>query len=131
MNAEPEDLPPTDEVRVRRAPRIGMFLIAGAIVGAIVAFILTVAFPIDENVGFGPTLGLLLVYGVPIGVGVAAVIAVIVDWSSSRRAAPAIAEREETRLSESDSQLEPDPQRPNAPGERLDGGMPEGDQPNA
>ena len=45
------------EVSVRRAPRVSRFLILGAGLGAVVAFILTAAFEVDPEVGFGASFG--------------------------------------------------------------------------
>jgi hypothetical protein len=72
-------------VRIRRAPKFGVFLALGGVVGVIVALILTASFPIDQNVGFGPTFGYFAIYGVVLGVLVGAVLAVILDRVASHR----------------------------------------------
>jgi len=74
------------EVRIRRAPKFAVFAILGAIIGVIVALILTAAFPIDETIGFGPTFGYFSIYGIVFGVLVACVIAVILDRVLARKA---------------------------------------------
>ena len=45
------------DVTIRRAPRIWSFMMTGAIVGIIVAAIITVASPVDPAVGVLPTFG--------------------------------------------------------------------------
>jgi hypothetical protein len=74
------------EVRIRRAPKFSVFLILGAVLGVIAALVLTVTFPIDPNVGFGPTFGYFAIFGVTAGVFVGAVIAIILDRLLARRA---------------------------------------------
>ena len=92
----------SDTVMVRRAPRFGRFIILGAILGAIVALILTFAFdgraPENELVQFdkGQVFGFLLLVCGAVGVGVGAVVALIIDRTLARRAEAGIAEHEST-----------------------------------
>ena len=81
-------------VSVRRAPRIPVFLVLGAGLGAIAAYLLTSAFPIDQEVGFGATFGYFALWGVSIGLVVGGVTAVVFDVLSLRRAREVEAERE-------------------------------------
>ena len=76
----------TEKVTVRRAPKIPAFLIVGGGVGAIVTFILTSLFPADPLVGFGPLFAYFALYGVTGGVLVGAIVALIVDRFSKKRA---------------------------------------------
>ena len=81
-----------ESVRVRRAPKISVFLALGAAAGIIVALILTFAFggASDEspNTGLvytqGQVFGFLALVGITVGVAVGAVIALILDRRSSR-----------------------------------------------
>jgi hypothetical protein len=73
-------------VRIRRAPKFGVFLGLGGVLGILVALILTVSFPVDDSVGFGPTFGYFAVYGIVLGVLVGAVFAIVLDRISSRMA---------------------------------------------
>jgi hypothetical protein len=57
-----------------------------------VTFILTASFPSDPNVGFGPLFGYFLIYGVPAGVVLGAVVALALDRFSNRRSASVTAE---------------------------------------
>lgn len=76
----------TERVTVRRAPKIPAFLIVGGGVGAIVTFILTSLFPVDPLVGFGPLFAYFSLFGVTAGVLLGAILALIVDRRSKKRA---------------------------------------------
>jgi hypothetical protein len=83
----------TSEVRIRRSPRYLRFMGAGAVVGVLAALILTIAFP--DAGQFTPTqvFGFLLLFLVVIGGGLGAVVALLLDRGSSRRAQSARLER--------------------------------------
>jgi hypothetical protein len=74
------------EVRIRRAPKYATFLMFGAGVGGLVTFVMTALFPADPSVGFGPLFGFFAIYGIPAGVALGALVAIVLDRSSSRRA---------------------------------------------
>jgi len=74
------------EVKIRRAPRIPVFLILGALLGFVVTLALTASFPTDLTVGFPATFGYFLLYGVPAGVVLGGLVAIILDRASNRRA---------------------------------------------
>jgi formate-dependent nitrite reductase membrane component NrfD len=96
----------SDEVRVRRAPRMGAFLVVGALVGFIVTLILTTSFPTDENVGFLPMLAYFSCFGVAGGVVLGALVAIILDRASSRHTRSAVAERTSVEEPPVEGQLE-------------------------
>lgn len=82
------------QVAVRRSPKYGNFALIGALLGAVVAFVLTVSIPQDfqyaRDNGFAEysqlqIFGFLLLIGVVIGIAVALVIALLLDRRSSRR----------------------------------------------
>jgi len=81
-------------VKIRRAPKFGPFLIIGGGVGAIATFILTMAYPVDPAVGFGALFGYFSLFGIPAGVALGAVVVLILDRVSSRRAREATVEHE-------------------------------------
>jgi len=81
------------EVTVRRIPRYSRFLIIGAGLGAAATFILTASFPSDPKVGFGALFGYFLLFGVPAGAVIGAVVAILLDIGLTRRARTGIAER--------------------------------------
>ncbi|UOQ87854.1 hypothetical protein MUN74_11135 [Agromyces endophyticus] len=96
-----------DEVVVRRSPRYGIWMIAGAVLGALVAFVLSFAFaPTEAQVAErvqndftydqGQVFGFLLLGGVAFGVALGALVALIVDRAMSRRTTRAVAEHDET-----------------------------------
>ncbi|MBU1589152.1 MAG: hypothetical protein KKH51_14590 [Actinobacteria bacterium] len=78
--------PTTDQVTVRRAPKIPAFIFLGAVVGVIVTLVLTSLFPADPSVGFGALFAYFALYGVTAGVVLGAVVGIVIDRVSSRRA---------------------------------------------
>ncbi|MDF0512195.1 potassium transporter Trk [Agromyces sp. H3Y2-19a] len=96
-----------DEVVVRRSPRYGVWMLAGAVVGVIVAFVLSFAFApteaqiaerVQEDFTYdqGQVFGFLLLGGVAVGVALGALVALVVDRAMSRRVTHAVAEHDET-----------------------------------
>lgn len=84
------------EVRVRRAPRLPVFLALGAVFGAIVTLIVTATVGhVDTRVGFGASFGYFCLYGVPAGVVVGAIVGLLLDRRSRRHARIVPAEREQ------------------------------------
>jgi NhaP-type Na+/H+ or K+/H+ antiporter len=76
----------TDQVTVRRAPRIPAFIAVGAVLGALVTLVLTSLFPADPSVGFGALFAYFALYGVTGGVVLGAIVGIILDRVSTRRA---------------------------------------------
>ena len=85
--------PTETEVTIRRAPKIGVFLILGGAVGSIATLVLTMLQPADKNVGYPALFGYFLLYGLPAGVVLGAVVALILDRISRSRARTATAQR--------------------------------------
>ena len=92
-----------DVVTVRRAPRYGRFITLGALVGAVVALILTFAFsgqPVEGTVspGFdkGQVFGFLLLVCATIGATLGALVALVIDRVSAKRARSVTALHEST-----------------------------------
>lgn len=98
------------EVRIRRAPKISVFLILGALVGFLGTLILTALQPVDPAIGFAALFGYFLIYGIPTGVVVGGIIGVIFEWTSHRTAKIVPAER---LVTEEPAQLE-EPEQPEA-----------------
>jgi NhaP-type Na+/H+ or K+/H+ antiporter len=85
----------TTEVRVRRAPRLPVFLVLGAVVGAILTLIATATIGhVDPKVGFAATFGYFCVFGVPAGIALGALVGLLLDRRSQRRARVVSAEYE-------------------------------------
>lgn len=84
----------TDEMTVRRAPKIPAFMIVGGGIGAIVTFVLTGLFPADPSVGFGALFAYFALYGVTAGVLLGAVVGVILDRRATKRAKTVTVETE-------------------------------------
>ena len=95
MSDNPEEHGTVTEnsVRVQRSPRYFRFMLAGAILFAIIALILTFAFPANPTYDRGAVFGFLLAVGVAFGVTIGAVVALLVDRSSIRRARTVVADR--------------------------------------
>lgn len=82
-----------ETVRVRRAPKFSVFLLAGAALGIVVALVLTFAFngtgDPSENTGLvytqGQVFGFLALICVTVGVAIGAITALLLDRASSRR----------------------------------------------
>ena len=85
----------SSEVSIRRAPKIAVFLILGAAVGLLVTLILTSLFPSDPAVGFVASFAYFCLYGIPAGVVLGALVALVLDAIATRRARTVTAERDE------------------------------------
>lgn len=93
------------DVRVRRSPKFGVFMAIGAVIGAIVAWVVSAVQPPGVDVAGQPVdtsgvLGLAIVAGVVLGVGAGAVVALIVDRSLSKRGRMLVAEQTDTEPAE-------------------------------
>ncbi len=86
--------PERSEVRLRRAPKLGVFLLVGAAIGAIVTLILTSLFPADPAIGFAATFGYFLLFGAPAGAALGALVGLVIDRISIARARTVTVERE-------------------------------------
>lgn len=82
------------EVRIRRAPKLGVFLLLGAVVGALVTLVLTSLFPADPAIGFAASFGYFLLFGAPAGAALGAIIGLIIDRVSIARSRTVTVERE-------------------------------------
>lgn len=78
--------PQTSQVTVRRAPKIGVFLVVGGFLGMMATLILTSQFPADPNVGFIALFAYFCLFGIPAGVVVGALVGLVLDRVSRRRA---------------------------------------------
>jgi hypothetical protein len=108
VTSEPHETDTLTEVRVRRAPRLSVFLVLGAIVGAIATLIVTATLGhVDPKVGFGATYGYFCVFGVPAGIVVGALVGLILDRRSQRRARVVRAEREQVEGAQVDAPAGP------------------------
>ncbi|KQO97859.1 hypothetical protein ASF30_15415 [Leifsonia sp. Leaf264] len=74
------------EAVVRRSPRYLRFLLTGAVVGILVALVLTVTFPANDEFSSGQVFGFLLLLCGIIGMTLGAVVALILDRTLAKRA---------------------------------------------
>ncbi|GAB3399438.1 hypothetical protein GCM10027515_05790 [Schumannella luteola] len=101
--AEPSQ-PAEQRVRIRRAPKLGVFMLVGAVLGGLVSLILTSTQKADPAVGFAATAGYFAIYGVVGGVLIGAIIGLVADRVSRRRAHYVVMEREV--VEEADAELD-------------------------
>ena len=83
------------KVSIRRAPRISRFLILGGGLGAIATFIATLAFRDDQHIGYPVLLGYFALYGIPAGIALGGIVAIILDAVATHRARTAMASHSE------------------------------------
>jgi hypothetical protein len=83
------------EVSIRRAPKVGVFLAFGAMIGALVTLVLTSLFPPDPAIGFLASFAYFCLYGIPGGVALGALVALVLDVVSTRRARTVTVARDE------------------------------------
>jgi uncharacterized metal-binding protein len=83
------------EVSIRRAPKVGVFLVLGAVLGAIVTLILTSLFKADPSVGFLASYAYFCLFGIPAGLVLGAAVAIVLDVISTRRARTVTVARDE------------------------------------
>ncbi|MDN4613000.1 hypothetical protein P5G50_00935 [Leifsonia sp. F6_8S_P_1B] len=102
MSNDPEEGATVTEaqVRVRRSPRYFRFMLTGAILFAIVALILTFAFPENPTYDRGAVFGFLLAICVVVGITLGAVLALILDRMTARRARDVRADRIDVHVPE-------------------------------
>ncbi|GLI27572.1 hypothetical protein ARHIZOSPH14_18140 [Agromyces rhizosphaerae] len=84
-----------DEVTVRRSPRYPRFLVLGGAVGALLALILTFAFPAVEQFDKGQIFGFLLLVLGAMGVALGAVLALVIDRVMAGHVRTVVAEHEQ------------------------------------
>ncbi|MGN6326642.1 potassium transporter Trk [Pseudolysinimonas sp.] len=92
----------TTQAHLRRAPRLPVFLVLGAVLGVIAALVLTAVGQLDPKVGFGATFGYLCLWCIPLGILVGALVAIVIDQVSRRRARLVSVERAMVEGDESD-----------------------------
>jgi len=69
---------------LRRAPRMGVFIGLGAILGIILTVSITTAFPADPNVGMWATVAYMSLFGITGGIVLGAIVGLIADRVSRR-----------------------------------------------
>ena len=82
------------QVRLRRGPRVGVFLVLGLVLGALVGLVVALAAPPSPQYPTSQVIGFLVLVFAPVGVVLAGLVAVVLDASSRRRARIVQAERE-------------------------------------
>lgn len=100
------------EVRVRRSPKFGVFMLIGAVLGALIAWVVTSVQSPGVNEAGQPVdttgvLGLAIVAGVVLGIGAGAIAALIVDRSLAKRSRMLVAEQTDVESPEQQSVVPP------------------------
>lgn len=90
----------SDAVTVRRAPRYPAFIGLGVVLGALVALVLTFAYPENGEFDRGQVFGFLLLWFGAFGAALGGVVALVVDRRLAKRAGSAVAEHESTHFVE-------------------------------
>ncbi|RIX30181.1 hypothetical protein [Amnibacterium setariae] len=80
-------------VRVRRSPRIGVFLLLGAALGVLGAIVAVNVTPDSGDISTGQAIGFLSLLLAPLGALLAGVVAIVLDRIAERRARTVEAER--------------------------------------
>ena len=104
-----------DTLVVRRSPRYLSFIIVGAIAGALIALILTVAYPPNQEFDPGQVFVFLLLGGVTVGVAVSCVIAIVLDRVVGRSTTTVVVDRLDANITRAFEAPDPgsDPQPSN------------------
>lgn len=96
-----------ETVRVRRAPKYGVFLVFGAALGVLVALILTFAFsgtdgPSASGVQYsqGQVFGFLALIGIAVGLALGGIVALVFDRVLGKRSRAVTVDHESARLEE-------------------------------
>lgn len=74
------------QVRVRKAPKYGTFVILGGLLGAIAAIVVGAGNPVTDEFDAGQVVAFLAMVFVGIGLGMGALVALILDRLLARRA---------------------------------------------
>ncbi|GGI46227.1 hypothetical protein BCL57_001341 [Agromyces flavus] len=92
-----------DSVSVRRAPRYPAFIVAGIVLGAVLALVLTFAYPENGEFDRGQVFGFIVLWCAAFGAALGGVVALIVDRRLAKRRGSAVAEHESTHFVDGDS----------------------------
>lgn len=91
------------QVRVRRTPRYGRFMVVGGAVFALGAFIATYSLPQGEGYDRNTVFGFVLLAAVAVGVGLGAVAAIIAAAATKRTERTVLADRIDVRTTDAGS----------------------------
>lgn len=86
------------EVRVRRSPKYGPFMAIGAVLGAIVMWVVGLLMPpavneAGQRIDTLPVVGLAIVLGFAVGAGLGGLVAVLIDRRLAKRTSTLVAEQ--------------------------------------
>jgi len=85
-------------VRVVRSVRFGRVIVSGAVFGAVVAALLTLAFPVaSANYTLGQAVGFMALIGAGIGLALGSIFALVLNRAVTNRTGTAVAKRSDVR----------------------------------
>jgi multisubunit Na+/H+ antiporter MnhG subunit len=85
--------PQRRQVRIRRSPKIGVFLLLGAVIGVLVAVVAVNVTPPDPIIAAPQAIGFLALLLAPVGAAVLGAFALLLDRGAERRSKVVEAER--------------------------------------
>ncbi|MEJ3403663.1 hypothetical protein WDJ51_02840 [Rathayibacter sp. YIM 133350] len=86
-----------EEAVVRRSPRYWRFMGLGAILGVVIALVLTFAFPANDAYNVGQVFGFLVLFLGVVGLALGGLVAVVLDRRYAKRARRMTVEHSSTR----------------------------------
>ena len=104
--AQPRTPAQPEQVTVRRAPKIPAFLVVGGLLGFLATLIATMLYPDDDQVGYGTLVAYFSLYGITFGVLLGAIVGIVLDRRSRKRARTLQAEREAVEPAPIEGELE-------------------------
>jgi protein-S-isoprenylcysteine O-methyltransferase Ste14 len=87
-------------VAVRRSPRYARFMFTGTVFGAVFALVVACVSPSHPDIAFWQVFGILFVMMGAVGLGLGALLAVVLDHTVYKRSQTVVAERERIRRTE-------------------------------
>ncbi|MCU1472097.1 energy-coupling factor ABC transporter permease [Amnibacterium sp.] len=85
--------PDRRSVRVRRSPKVGVFLALGVLLGVVVAVLVALLTPEDGRYPTTQVLGFLVLLCAPVGAALGGLVAIVLDAIATRRSRLLEAER--------------------------------------
>jgi H+/Cl- antiporter ClcA len=106
--ATPSETVTSETVRVRRTPRYARFMLVGALVCVVAAFIVTYSFPQGAGYDRNTVFGFMLLVAIAVGVALGALAALIADRIARKQARTVTADRIDVRTPPADAPSRPD-----------------------
>lgn len=83
-----------ETVELRRSVRFGRVIIGGAVLGALIATLVTLSFPVmSVDYTMGQAVGFMALVGAALGLAAGAFLALILNWVAAKKSTTAVARR--------------------------------------